>query len=309
MFNMAQEKTIQKNVSFRGVGLHTGKMIHLRLLPAEKGTGIVFVRTDIGHAVIPADAEHVIPSQFSTIIGAKGASVQTVEHLLAAVSALGIDNLQLELDGPEIPAMDGSAAPFIKLLLEAGLVEQAKSRSFIEILKPIRVSEQGKSITVRPGSSLEVSVKIDFDHAVIAKQSYRYFHSQSTFIEEIASARTFGFLKDIEALKAQGLALGGSLDNAVVIGDDKVLNAKGLRFPDEFVRHKVLDLIGDISLLGMPILGRIEANCSGHKLHAELIQEIMKNKKAWRVVSTPCSQKKRVPVYSVPTFHPIAMSA
>ncbi len=306
---MTQEKTIQKSVSFRGVGLHTGKMIHLRLIPAEKGEGIVFVRKDMGYAMIPADPAHVIPSQFSTIIEAEGATVQTVEHLLAAVSALGIDNLRIELDGPEIPAMDGSAAPFIQLLLEAGTVEQSKSRSFIEILKPIRVSEQDKSITVRPGSSFEISLKIDFDHAVISKQSYRYFHSQSAFIEEIASARTFGFLKDIEALKAQGLAMGGSLDNAVVIGKDTVLNAQGLRFPDEFVRHKVLDLIGDISLLGMPILGRIEANCSGHKLHAELIQEIMKNKKAWRIVNAASCYKKRTPVYTRPIFQTIAATA
>ena len=289
---MAQEKTIRNVVSCRGLGLHSGKMIHLRLMPADQGEGIIFVRKDLGHAVIPADAVHVIPSQFSTIIRSGGASVQTVEHLLAAVSALGIDNIRIELDGPEIPAMDGSAAPFTALLLETGTVEQSKPRSFIEILKPIRVSEQGKSVTVRPGSSFEISVKIDFDHAVIAKQSYRYWHSQSAFIEEIAPARTFGFLKDFEALKAQDLALGGSLDNAVVIGDDTVLNPQGLRFPDEFVRHKVLDLIGDISLLGMPILGRIEARCSGHKLHAELIKEIMKNKQAWRVVTAPSCQKK-----------------
>lgn len=306
---MALEKTIQNIVSCKGVGLHTGKMIHLRLIPADPGCGIDFVRTDLGHAVIPADAAHVIPSQFSTIIGAGEATVQTVEHLLAAVSALGVDNLRIELDGPEIPAMDGSATPFIKLLLEAEIAEQAKSRSFIEILKPIRVSEQGKSITVRPGSSFEISVKIDFDHAVIAKQSYRYWHSKNAFIEEIASARTFGFLKDFDALQAQGLAMGGSLDNAVVVGEDSVLNEQGLRYPDEFVRHKVLDLIGDISLLGMPILGRIEAQCSGHKLHAELIKEIMKNKKAWRVVTADSCQKKRMPIYKAPMFRTMVVSA
>ncbi len=305
---MAQEKTIQNSVSCRGVGLHSGKMIHLRLIPADPGEGIVFVRTDLGHAEIPADAVHVIPSQFSTIIGTEGATVQTVEHLLAAISALAIDNLRIELDGPEIPAMDGSASPFIALLLEARTIEQARSRSFIEILKPIRVSEEGKSITVRPGSSFEISVKIDFDHAVIAKQSYRYWHSQNAFVEEIASARTFGFLKDFDALKAQRLAMGASLDNAVVIGEHSVINEQGLRYPDEFVRHKVLDLIGDISLLGMPILGRIEAHCSGHKLHAALIEEIMKNKQAWRVVTAPSCQKKRTPVYTAPMFQAVAVS-
>jgi UDP-3-O-[3-hydroxymyristoyl] N-acetylglucosamine deacetylase len=306
---MTQQKTIQNIISCRGVGLHTGKMIHLRFIPAKQGEGIIFVRKDMGCVEIPADAAHVLPSQFSTIIREGEASVQTVEHLLAAVSALGIDNLRIELDGPEIPAMDGSAAPFIALLLEAGTVEQSRPRSFIEILKPIRVSEGKKSVTIRPGSSFEVSVGIDFEHAVIAKQSYRYWHGRSAFIEQIASARTFGFLKDIDALKAQGLAMGGSLDNAVVIGEDAVLNTQGLRFPDEFVRHKVLDLIGDLVLLGMPILGRVEAHCSGHKLHAELIKEIIRNKQAWRVTNAPSCEEKRTTLYSAPVFQAIAATA
>jgi len=306
---MATEKTIGKKVSCRGIGLHSGKSIHLSLLPAQPGDGIIFVRTDRGSIRIPANEAHVIPSQFSTIIGTKGASVQTVEHLLAAAAALEIDNLIIELDGPEVPAMDGSASPFIALLLEAGATAQAKERPFIEILKPIRVSEKGKSITIRPGSSFEVSYKIDFDHSVISKQSYHYWHSPQAFMREIAPARTFAFLKDVSYLQSQGLALGGSLDNAVVIGEDSVLNKQGLRFADEFVRHKVLDLVGDFSLLGRPILGKVEAVCSGHQLHVALVKEIYKNKKAWRMVSAPSASVSPQKSYTGPNYHSLPIPA
>lgn len=284
------EKTIREAVSCTGVGLHTGKQIQLRLIPAEKGEGIVFVRKDLGGIKIPANAEHLVPSNFATVLEAKGATVQTVEHLLAAISAMEIDNLVIELDGSEIPALDGSAFPFISLLQKAGLVEQNKKRSFIEILKSVTVTEDGKSITIHPSSTFEVSCSIDFDHPLIAKQSYHYWHSRSAFIRELSSARTFGFLKDYDFLKAQGLALGGSLDNTIVVGENEILNEKGLRYSDEFVRHKVLDLIGDFVMLGKPILGRIEAHCSGHNLHAQLVKTIVENKKAWRIVDMPMAE-------------------
>lgn len=293
-----KEKTIQDSISCDGIGLHSGRLIHMSLRPAEKGRGIAFVRKDLGGITIPADAAHVIPSSLSTILESNGATVQTVEHLMAAVSALEIDNLIIELDGPELPALDGSAFPFIALLQKAGLVEQKKSRAFIEILKPMTISENGKSITVRPGSSFEVSCQISFNHPVISDQAYHYWHSRQAFIRELASARTFGFLKDATALQSNGLALGVSLDNAIVIDDEKVMNEGGLRYPDEFVRHKVLDLIGDFALLGAPILGRIEAVCSGHKLHAEMVQEIMKNKKAWRMVTASAGEE------TTPVFRP-----
>ncbi|MBN4054689.1 UDP-3-O-acyl-N-acetylglucosamine deacetylase, partial [Nitrospira defluvii] len=287
---MLQEKTIRQKVSCCGVGLHSGKTVNLRLVPANVGDGILFIRTDRGGIVIPANETHIIPSQFSTIIGSEGATVQTVEHLLAAISGLGIDNLIVELDGPEVPAMDGSASPFSTLLLEAGTTLQNKERLYIEILKPIRVSEKGKSITVRPGSTFDVSYKIAFDHSVVLKQTYRYFHSKQAFITDIAPARTFAFLKDIPFLRSQGLAMGGSLDNAIIIGDDAVLNKQGLRFPNEFVRHKILDLIGDFSLLGKPLLGQVEAICSGHQLHTALVKKIIRSEKAWRVVCAPSFQ-------------------
>ncbi|MFQ5596765.1 MAG: UDP-3-O-acyl-N-acetylglucosamine deacetylase [Nitrospiria bacterium] len=299
---MVQQKTISNTVSCNGVGLHSGKEIHIRLLPANAEDGILFVRKDLGGLVIPANEAHVIPSQFSTIIGVGGATVQTVEHLLAAVSAVGIDNLIVELDGPEVPAMDGSALPFMTLLRDAGISKQSAERSFIEIMKPIKVSEQKKSIAVRPGSSFEVSYKISFDHPVVSRQSYRYGHNPRAFLGEIAPARTFAFLKDIPYLRSQGFAMGGSLDNAVVIGEEAVLNEQGLRFADEFVRHKILDLIGDISLLGKPILGHVEADCSGHQLHTALVKEILKNKKAWRLVSAPTMKEPSLKPYPAEIF-------
>ncbi len=287
MANGMLEKTIKKTVSCTGIGLHSGKQIQMSLVPAGKGEGIVFVRKDLGGIKIPANAKHVVPSHFATVLEAEGATVQTVEHLLAAVSAMEIDNLVIELNASEVPALDGSAFPFVSLLQKAGLLEQNRKRSFIEILKPVTVSEQGKSVTMHPSSAFEVSCHIDFAHPLISKQSYHYWHSRSAFIGELSSARTFGFLKDYDFLKEQGLALGGSLDNTIVVGKDEILNEKGLRYSDEFVRHKVLDLIGDFMMLGKPILGHVEAHCSGHKLHAKLVQAIAENKKAWRIVDMP----------------------
>lgn len=303
-----QEKTIREMTSCTGIGLHSGQEIHLRLIPADQGRGIVFVRKDLGGIQIPANAEHVIPSNFATILQSGNATVQTVEHLLAAVSALEIDNLLIELDGPEVPALDGSAFPFISLLQKAGLVEQNKKRAYIEILKPVTVSESGKSVTIRPGSAFEVSCQIVFDHPLIANQSYRYWHSRTAFIGELSCARTFGFLKDYDALKSQGLALGGSLDNTIVVGKDEILNETGLRYSDEFVRHKVLDLIGDFVLLGKPVLGTIEAHCSGHKLHAKLIKEVIKNKSAWRIVTQATEQAASTMYQPQPVYQAVPLS-
>lgn len=293
-----REKTIRKEISCIGIGLHSGKPIELRLLPAAEGSGIVFIRKDLGRRAIPADAAHVVSTHLSTTVGIEGATVQTVEHLLAAISALEIDNLVIEVDGPEVPVLDGSALPFVALIQEAGIVNQERLKSFIEFLKPVTVSEKGKYVTVRPGSSFEISYRIQFDHPLISNQSYFYRHSRQAFVKEIAPARTFGFLKDVEHLKAQGLARGGSLENAIVIGEDQILNKQGLRFSDEFVRHKILDLIGDFSLLGLPILGHVEAFCSGHMLHARLLEEVWANQKAWRVVAPSVGSRRRaVPSY------------
>lgn len=296
MFLDPKESTIRNEVSCTGIGLHSGKTIHLRLLPAPEESGVVFIRRDLGGILIPADHSHIVSTYLSTTIGVEGASVQTIEHLMAAVYAMGIHNLIVELDGPEVPVMDGSSEPFVALLSRAGVLCQDKPRAFMKITKAVTVYENERRVTIHPGSSFEIEYKIAYSHPVISKQSYHYRHSSLAFKKEIASARTFGFLKDVQSLQKRGLARGGSLDNAVVIGDDGVLNKQGLRFSDEFVRHKILDLIGDLSLIGMPILGRVEAICSGHSLHAKLIGEVLENKKAWRIVTAPSLVRKR-PVY------------
>ncbi|MBI3804848.1 MAG: UDP-3-O-acyl-N-acetylglucosamine deacetylase [Nitrospirae bacterium] len=284
MPSVIKQQTIRREVACYGIGLHSGEMIHLKLLPAPEGSGIVFLRTDLGGIMIPADASHVISTHLSTTLGVERAVVQTVEHLLSAVSAFGVDNLFIELDGAEVPILDGSAAPFAALLSEAGIVEQRQAKKVIQLVEPVSISEKGKTIAVYPSSSFEISYEIQFDHPLISNQAYLYRHDQEAFVNLIAPARTFGFLKDVQMLQSQGLARGGSLENAIVIGEDQILNEQGLRFPDEFVRHKILDLIGDFSLLGMPILGRIKASCSGHLLHAKLMREILKNKKTWKVI-------------------------
>lgn len=293
---MMNEKTIQKEVSCSGVGLHSGEKIHLKLIPAAEGSGILFSRTDLGGTLIPATVSYVVSTHLSTTIGVEGAAVQTIEHLLAAISAFDIDNLIIELDGPEVPILDGSAAPFTELLSEAGIVHQSKVKRILQVIEPVTVSEKGKQVTLSPSSTLEISYKIQFDHPLISSQTYSYQHRSETFMAEIAPARTFGFLKDVQMLQSMGLARGGSLENAIVIGENQVLNEGGLRFSDEFVRHKILDLIGDLSLLGMPILGRVEAVCSGHMLHAKLIKALLQNKKACKITGVvPPVEPYRVP--------------
>jgi UDP-3-O-[3-hydroxymyristoyl] N-acetylglucosamine deacetylase len=209
-----------------------------------------------------------------------------VEHLLAAIMAVGIDNLTVAIDGPEVPVLDGSALPFVSLLMEAGVERQSHIKSCIEFIRPVTVSCADKCVTISPSSSFEISCQIRFEHPLLAYQEYDYTHSRDAFIREIAPARTFGFLKDVPWLLSQGLAKGGSLENSVVIGEDDILNKEGMRFPDEFVRHKVLDLIGDLALLGMPMVGRVEAVSSGHRMHALLIQKILEETSAWRVTHT-----------------------
>ncbi len=304
---MMNEKTIQNEVSCSGIGLHSGEKIHLRLIPAAEGSGILFCRTDLGGVLIPANASHVVSTHLSTTIGMEGATVQTIEHLLAAISAFGVDNLIIELDGPEVPILDGSAAPFAELLSAAGVVHQKKAKRIVQVIEPVTVSEKGKHVTISPASTFEISYQIQFDHPLISSQTYRYQHSPETFMTEIAPARTFGFLKDVQMLQSMGLARGGSLENAIVIGEEQVLNEGGLRFPDEFVRHKILDLIGDLSLLGMPIIGKIEAVCSGHLLHSRLIKALLQNNKACKILGAgPSVEPHRVPSRPIPIYSPLS---
>ena len=297
--SMIHEKTIKREVSFCGVGLHSGRPVAMRLLHAPIGTGIVFKRTDMGFGFIPVSTATVLSTFYSTTIGMDGAYVQTVEHLLAALYAFSIDNLFIELEGAEVPIADGSSAPFVNLLMSAGEVYQEKEKMVLEILEPLTIVDGDKRISVFPAphGGLAISYTIAYQHPLIANQTYSYLHSQDVFVKEIAPARTFGFLKDIKQLLAKGYAKGGSLENAIVVGEDKILNQEQLRFEDEFVRHKVLDLIGDIALLGMPIIGKIEAYHAGHKLHTQLIEALRKSQRkghtAVRIVSAASREKTR----------------
>jgi UDP-3-O-[3-hydroxymyristoyl] N-acetylglucosamine deacetylase len=283
---MRLQQTIQKSVRCTGTGLHSGCRVSLSLLPAPPATGIVFLRRDIGSgARIRASIKNIQPSLLSTSIGVNGAQVQTIEHVLAAAAGLQIDNLIIEVDAPELPALDGSSAPLVDMILKGGIVQQDRRQPYLKIMRPIEVIEGEKRITIRPASVPRVSYTIDYDHPLIRRQNYAFGGSKDDFVREIAPARTFGFLSEVEALWDAGLGLGGSLQNTLILSDDALLNEDGLRFVDEFVRHKVLDLIGDMALLGMPFIGEIVAVRSGHALHARLVAQVLESRENWMLVS------------------------
>jgi UDP-3-O-[3-hydroxymyristoyl] N-acetylglucosamine deacetylase len=279
---------INRTVHISGIGLHTGKTITLALRPAAAGTGIVFHRTEGSRVVtIEAISANVVDTRLATVLGKDGLSVSTVEHLLAAVSALGIDNLHIDIDGPEVPVLDGSAAPFVHHLQTAGLRRLSQHRKFLQIYKPLMVVDGDKWVRLIPSRFLRITCDIAFNHPCIATQSRTFKATPDLFVREIAAARTFGFLHEVEYLKANGLARGGSLENAVVIGEDRILNPEGLRYPDEFVRHKILDALGDFSLTGYPILGHIKANKPGHDLNHRMVETLLASPDCWRIVELP----------------------
>jgi UDP-3-O-[3-hydroxymyristoyl] N-acetylglucosamine deacetylase len=281
-----QQTTIRQPVTCTGVGLHSGCRVSLTLTPAPADTGIVFIRTDLrARPRVPAVIANVRPTLLSTTVGVDGIQVQTIEHLLAAASGLGIDNLYVEVDAPELPAMDGSATPFVGLLQEAGIALQGRYRSYMKIVRSIEVTEGDKEISISPASTASVTYAIDYDHPLIRSQAYTYDGSSDSFIRDIAPARTFGFLREVEELWEAGLGLGGSLHNTLILSDEGLLNEGGLRYRDEFVRHKVLDLVGDMTLLGMPVVGEILAVRSGHALHARLVSRILESRDNWVFVS------------------------
>ncbi|HEY4484926.1 MAG TPA: UDP-3-O-acyl-N-acetylglucosamine deacetylase [Nitrospiria bacterium] len=283
---MYLQQTIKQIIQCSGIGVHSGKPVAMRLVPAPVNTGIIFLRkTDHGLIPVKVDGTRVVGTTLSTTIGENGTKVQTVEHLLSALSGLRITNLLIELDSGELPIMDGSAMPFVELVRKAGIQEQGVLQPYIRITHPIEIREDGKWIILRPSEEFRINCTIRFDHPLLSLQTFRYEASPEAFIEEIAPARTFGFLHEVEALRSHGLALGGSLDNAVVIGPEGVLNSEGLRFADEFVRHKVLDLIGDLSLIGLPILGEVEAFCPGHQLNTKLVTKMLASTDSWELVS------------------------
>jgi UDP-3-O-[3-hydroxymyristoyl] N-acetylglucosamine deacetylase len=280
---MPYRHTLRQEVGCTGIGLHTGRAVHLRLLPAGPGSGVLFRRTDV-NAEIPAALANLAHLDHATTLKGQGASISTVEHLLAALAGLGIDDVLVEVDGPEVPILDGSAAPFVILLHEAGMRPLALPRLYLKVLDTIEVVRGDKLVRLVPADDFSVDYTIGFDHPLLRHQRTHRRIDRSTFEEEIAPARTFGFLREVELLRRHGLALGGSLDNAVVMGESGILNP-GLRFPDEFVRHKVLDAIGDLALLGHPVVARLEAVKAGHAMHAALAQALQARPDAWTLVA------------------------
>ena len=300
--------TLKDAIDCTGVGLHSGSRVSMTLRPAEPDRGIVFRRTDIagGGVEIPARWDAVVDTRLNTTLGdGNGVTVGTVEHVMAALSGAGVDNAVIELNGPEVPIMDGSAAPFIFLIECAGVVEQDAPRRVIEILRPVSVGDRERSAMLSPGNSFSVSFEIDFKGTLIDQQQFFGDFSNGAFRRDIARARTFGFEEEVEALRAAGLARGGSLDNAIVVSGERILNDDGLRFDDEFVRHKVLDSIGDLYLAGGQIIGHFHGFRSGHGLNHELLRALFANEDAWRI--SELGMDLPVPRMVEPT--PIAVSA
>jgi len=279
------QKTVKSDIKCSGIGLHTGRKINMIIRPAAVDQGVVFHRSDLSkNNTVKAELTNVCDTTLATTLGMNGTRVSTVEHLLSAFSGMGINNAIIEVDSFEIPIMDGSALPFVDMLKAVGTEIQNKSKRFMVIEKPVAVSDgEGKAMFL-PSSQFEITYDIDFNHPIVEKQSYNVVFSTEIYEKDICSARTFGFLRDVEYLQAKGLALGGSLKNAVVLDDEKVINKEGLRFPDEFVKHKILDAIGDLFLLGMPIIGHFVAYKSGHKLNNLLLKELLANQECWRII-------------------------
>lgn len=277
--------TLKRPATCFGMGLHSGKPVKLDILPASADSGIVFVRTDLpSKPVVPALSEKVLDTSLATTIGRKGESVGTIEHLMAALRGLGIDNARVEVNGPELPILDGSAAPFVSLLKEAGLREQGTAKTYMVIKKAVTVRSGDKFASLVPAPELRVDCTIDFQHPLITNQTFGMKVTAESFAEELARARTFCFLEDIEKLKRIGLAQGGSLENAIVIDKFSILNPEGLRFPDEFARHKFLDALGDLALLGRPLLGHLTAYKTGHTLNQQLVQAVLADASAFELI-------------------------
>jgi UDP-3-O-[3-hydroxymyristoyl] N-acetylglucosamine deacetylase len=283
---MTSQRTLRRSITCAGIGLHSGHRVTLTLRPAPADYGIRFRRADLGGLEIPARVEHVASLNYATGLSFAGASVETVEHLLAALVSQGVDNVAIELNTPEVPIMDGSAAPFVYLLQEAGIKKLSAPRRFLKVLRPVSIARGDKHIAIYPADEFRISYTISFDHPLLRHQSRSVVITPDAFAEDLAPARTFGFLKDLEMLRQQGLTLGGSLDNAVVLGETGVLN-NTLRFDDEFVRHKILDAIGDLALVGAPIIGHVVAHRGGHALHTALGTRLLEERDAWTFVEAP----------------------
>jgi len=299
---MPQQRTIKTVIRATGVGLHSGEKVYLTLRPAAPNTGIVFHRTDLQPSVeIPATGDRVTETTLCTGLSCGQAKVQTVEHLMSALAGLGIDNLHIELSAAEVPIMDGSSGPFVFLLQSAGIVEQAAPKRFARITRPLEVRDGDKIARFTPHDGFRLAFTIDFDHPLMspATSTAEVEFSTDTYIREVSRARTFGFMRDLEYMRERNLGLGGSMDNAIVLDEFRVLNDDGLRYADEFVRHKILDAIGDLYLVGRPILGAFYGYKSGHALNNKLVRALLAAEDAWEEVSF--SEPESAPlVYGVP---------
>jgi len=300
---MIYQCTLTRPVTISGIGLHSGQNINMTLRPAEAGTGIVFHRSE-GERIVSIEAisRNVVDTKLATVIGKSGLSVSTIEHLMAALTATGIDNLNIDIDGPEVPIMDGSATHFISAIEQVGIQLLPQSRKYLTIRKPVTVIDGEKRVSLIPSRFFRISFDIAFDHPCISLQHKSYKISSDTFQRDIAPARTFGFLQEVEYLKANGLARGGSLDNAVVIGEKEVLNPEGLRFQDEFVRHKILDAIGDFSLLGYPLLGHIKAYKAGHDINHQTVEHLLAHPETWKLVEFTATDLQQAIYSASPAF-------
>ncbi|EFK08871.1 UDP-3-O-[3-hydroxymyristoyl] N-acetylglucosamine deacetylase [delta proteobacterium NaphS2] len=306
-----KQRTLKDSVGCTGLGLHSGERIRIHIKPAPCGAGIRFLRTDLPeHAFIDARFDNVFDTTLATSIGSNGCRVSTIEHLMAAFYGLGVDNAVVELDGPEVPIMDGSSAPFVYLLKSAGIEEQQEPKQFFVVKKPFKLDDGQRSIRVYPSKELKISYMIDFQHPMLRNQEYELAFSGGDFIREISRARTFGFLKDVQTLKENGLAKGVSLDNVVAIDDFRILNEDGLRYKDEFVRHKILDFIGDLSLAQSPVIGHFVVKKSGHFLNQKMLTKLMASRKHLKILTfvspEECSENSlRIPAFGLPELAPV----
>lgn len=306
---MRKQHTVGQDISCEGVGLHSGQPARLTLRPASPDTGVVFLRQHDGQTVwVGASVRNLVPTQLCTAIGVNGTQFKTIEHILSAFTGLEVDNVLVELDADEVPVMDGSAADFVHLIRRAGVVAQNRSQPILSITHPIEVAEGDRMVRIEPSPTSRITYSIHYEHPLIRTQQYVYDGSVSSFENDIARARTFGFLNEVEALWARGLGKGGSLENTVVLTDDDILNESGLRFENEFVRHKVLDLLGDLALLGVPILGHLIAERSGHALHTKLVESILAQPEKWELLNAEDeSATSRAHASLNPHLHPSAV--
>ncbi|HZX24938.1 MAG TPA: UDP-3-O-acyl-N-acetylglucosamine deacetylase [Woeseiaceae bacterium] len=301
---MLQQRTLKTAIRATGVGLHSGRKVYMTLRPAAPNSGIVFRRTDLEEPVeIRAEAHRVGETMLGTTLIDGDVRVATVEHLMSALAGLGIDNCYVDLSAPEVPIMDGSAGPFVFLLQSAGIEEQGAPKKLIRIRKPVRIEQEDKWVEFRPFNGFKVNLEIAFDHPVFKKHAQRASidFSTTSFLREVSRARTFGFMRDIETLRANNLTLGGSMDNAIVLDDYRILNEDGLRYDDEFVKHKILDAIGDLYLLGHSLIGEFSGYRSGHELNNLLLRRLLEDETAWEAVTF--EDRRKAPIsYASPAF-------